>query len=239
MVSSGLTGSARPAKELVLPFNRENQGSMYTPPKFQVKDPALVEAFIRENPLGLLLSCTDGEIHDTHTPFLLREDGTLIGHIARANPQWKCWEKNNRVKVIFTGPHAYISPRYYATEFNVPTWNYTAVSVSGLLSLVEDETNVLEFLYELVARNETSDPAWKLDREDARYLQLLSAIIVFSISPDHIDASFKLNQNKSREDRKSVVDALSGSGCPHDLEVATLMNRILDESEDARNQPSA
>lgn len=233
MISSKLTGGTRPAKELVLPFGRGNESSMYTPPKFKVEDPAVIETFIRENPFGLLLSCSDGEIHDTHTPFLMKEDRTLTGHIAKANPQWKDWETDKRVKVIFTGPHTYISPGYYATDFNVPTWNYTAISVTGTLSIMEEESQVLAFLDELVAQNESGDPAWKLDREDERYLKLLAGIVVFSISPTHIEASFKLNQNKSREDQESVVKALSGSGCPYDSGVADLINQNLDEAKNA------
>jgi transcriptional regulator len=98
---------------------------MYTPPKFKVDDPAVIRNFIEKNSFGVLLSIEGGQIHDTHTPFILSENNQLLGHIARANPQWKASSEASRVKVIFTGPHAYISPKYYVSEFAVPTWNYT------------------------------------------------------------------------------------------------------------------
>ena len=202
---------------------------MYTPPKFKVDDPAVIHSFIREHSFGLLLSLEGDEIHDTHTPFIISEDGSLVGHIARANPQWKSWTDGSSVKVIFTGPHSYISPGYLESEFNVPTWNYTAVSVTGKLTMIEDETRVLEFLDALVAENEVAELPWKLDRSDERYMKLLSGIVVFAISMDRVEASFKLNQNKSTEDQQSVVSSLQSSGCPFDEAVASLMAANIDQ----------
>ncbi len=200
---------------------------MYIPPKFKVDDVAVIDSFIRENPFGLLLSLNEGEIHDTHTPFIISEQGFLLGHIAKANPQWKSWANESRVKVIFSGPHAYISPRYYASDFNVPTWNYTSISIAGRITIIEDQARMVEFLDALVAANENSDASWKMNHEDDRYMKLLSGIVVFSVSMDQVEASFKLNQNKSYEDQKSVVDALSQSGCPFDHQVSNLMNQHI------------
>ena len=197
---------------------------MYTPQKFKIDDPETVRRFIRENPFGLLLSVDQGSIHDTHTPFLVSEDGQhLLGHIARANPQWKSWSEGTKAKVVFSGAHAYISPRYYESEFAVPTWNYTAVSVAGRISVTEDADAKLDFLDRLTAANETSEDPWTLDRSDERYLNLLAGIVVFSISIDSIEASFKLNQNKSLDDQRKVVASLTETGCPFDRDVAELM----------------
>lgn len=210
---------------------------MYVPSKFRADDPEIVRSFIRENPFGLLLSVQDGEIHDTHTPFVISKDGKLLGHIARANPQWKIITQGEPVKVVFTGAHSYISPRYYETDFNVPTWNYNAVSVTGRLSLIEDTDEVLEFLDHLIAENEESDSPWTLDRDDERYMNLLKAIGVFSISMGQVDASFKLNQNKSAEDQRSVANALQSSGCPLDGAVACLISKNIKEAkQDAAGQ---
>ncbi|MGY8640031.1 MAG: FMN-binding negative transcriptional regulator [Verrucomicrobiales bacterium] len=106
---------------------------MYTPQDFKIDDPELIRLFIEENSFGILVSSRDGsEVDDTHLPLVLSDDGNyLLGHIAKANKHWRNWETNPCVKVIFHGPHSYVSPTYYASEFNVPTWNYTAVSISG------------------------------------------------------------------------------------------------------------
>ena len=72
---------------------------MYIPPKFNIQDPDKISAFIKQNSFGTLLSIDEAEIQDTHTPFILSEDGILWGHIARANPQWKSWQKNQKVNL--------------------------------------------------------------------------------------------------------------------------------------------
>lgn len=83
---------------------------MYTPHKFRVDHPEIVMSFIQANPFGLVLSVNGNEIHDTHTPFVLSQDREhLIGHIAKANLHWESWKPGTKSKVIFTGPHAYIS----------------------------------------------------------------------------------------------------------------------------------
>ena len=202
---------------------------MYTPPQFKVSDPAAIRSFIEENSFGLLLSFEEGKIHDTHTPFVYHDDGYLLGHIATANPHWRGWGENSSAKVVFTGPHSYISPSYYVSEFAVPTWNYTAVSVSGRIRIIEEEEGKLSFLDQLIAHNESSDEPWVLDRNDERYLKLLSGIVVFSVSMDEVEASFKLSQNKSAEDQKKVVDSLSVSGCPFEKAVAGLMSNGKEE----------
>lgn len=207
---------------------------MYTPLKFKVDDPEVIRDFIEENSFGLLLSLDGGDIHDTHTPFVYSDDGQcLFGHIARANPQWKSWKEGSVVKLIFTGPHAYISPHNYVSEFAVPTWNYTAVSISGHITIIEEEEAVLKFLDGLIAENETADEPWSLDRTDERYMKLLSGIVVFSVSLDSVEASFKMNQNKSEEDQEKVIASLSATGCPFDRDVALLMSENMTTEEQA------
>lgn len=199
---------------------------MYIPPKFKIDDPEQIQAFIRENPFGLLLSISEDGICDTHTPFVFSECGNyLLGHIAKANDHWKGWKAGTKAKVIFTGAHAYISPGYYESEFNVPTWNYTAVSVSGTITTISDQEDVLDFLDSLTKQSEKGSKPWTLDRTDERYMNLLSGIVVFRVSLDHVEASFKMNQNKSEEDQSSVISSLKESGCPYDHGVADFMEK--------------
>ena len=197
---------------------------MYIPSQFKVDDPESIRLFIEENSFGLLLSISDGEIHDTHTPFVYSEDGRhLLGHLAKANPQWRSWGDGATAKVVFRGAHTYVSPRFYESEFAVPTWNYTAVSVAGQISVIEQKSIVLDFLDRLTAHNEQSEQPWVLDRTDERYIRLLSGIVVFSISIDSVEASFKMNQNKNEADQRKVIASLAETGCPFDGEVAELM----------------
>jgi len=169
---------------------------MYIPPKFKIDDPSEIHEFIHQNSFGLLLSVEDGIIHDTHTPFIISDDGKrLLGHIAKANPQWSSWNEDDVVKVIFNGPHTYISPKYYVSEFAVPTWNYAVVSVSGKVTLVEDDEEKLDFLDTLTAFHEegVEGESWSMDRSDERYMKLLAGLIVFSVEIDSVEAVFKMN----------------------------------------------
>lgn len=200
---------------------------MYTPPAFSVSDHEAALRFLRENSFGILIS-RDGEtLHDTHTPFLVADDlRTLRGHIARANPQWKSSAANPRVKVIFHGPHAYISPSYYKSEYNVPTWNYTAISIDGCIRIIEDHAATLELIRKLVSQYE-GEKGWQLDSKDERNLKLLHGVVAFEIEVEHVETKFKLNQNKSPEDREGVIGSLLASNDPADRATAEMMRRIL------------
>ena len=199
---------------------------MYTPQLFQVTDPEVIRAFIEENSFGLLISSLDGsEIQDTHTPLLLSEDSKyLYGHIARANSHWKDWEQNKQVKVIFHGPHCYVSPTYYQSELNVPTWNYTAVSIKGEIELIEDLEQQKSFMHWLVNTHEMSLPhPWKFDETNELFMKLFKAVVFFRIRVLDITAKFKLNQNKELSDQQSVASKLASSDSSFDRKVAELM----------------
>eukprot|EP00112_Aurelia_sp_Birch-Aquarium-sp1_P008154 Seg18947.1 transcript_id=Seg18947.1/GoldUCD/mRNA.D3Y31 product="Protease synthase and sporulation protein PAI 2" protein_id=Seg18947.1/GoldUCD/D3Y31 len=209
---------------------------MYVPPKFNVDDLDTIHSFIKDHPFGLLLSLESEEIHDTHTPFHLRADGALVGHIAKANPQWKSWTHTSKVKVIFSGPHSYISPKYYSSDFNVPTWNYSAVSITGTIKVIDSEEEMLDFLDSLTNDHEDEKEPWTLDRNDERYMKLLSGIVVFEITPTDIKASFKMSQNKSEEDKANVIDSLNSSGCPFDHQTAEFISQTSSLPNDGKDQ---
>src|SRR5438445_13331101 len=107
---------------------------MYIPAHFLESDLPTLHEFIERNSFGLLVSQCDGSPFASHLPFLLERSsgsrGTLVGHMARANPQWE-QASGQRVLAVFSGPHAYISPTWYEADAVVPTWNYAAVHVTG------------------------------------------------------------------------------------------------------------
>lgn len=203
---------------------------MYTPESFRVAAPSAIYNFIRQYSFGLLLTTERGRIHETHTPFVVSDDeGHLYGHMAKANPQWRNWTSTSIATVVFTGPHAYISPSYYTSEFNVPTWNYTAVTVRGPISIVDERERVVTIVDSLVSQYERHKATpWELDASDPRYMQLLSSIVAFSLEVVEVEASFKLSQNKRLEDQQSVVRHLRQSRRPMDDQVATLMQQNIE-----------
>ena len=127
---------------------------MYIPAAFAETDLTRLHDFIEQNSFGLLVSQVDGLPFASHLPFLLERTagphGTLVGHMARANPQWR--EAGGQTALaIFSGPHAYISPTWYEAEQVVPTWNYTAVHAYGRVQIIEDEDALLEIVQEVRA----------------------------------------------------------------------------------------
>src|SRR5258706_13731983 len=113
---------------------------MYIPRRYDEKDKEKIYSFIKENSFGILISIKDGLPIGTHIPLLLEKNEAgkdiLMGHISKGNEQKYTLTDGARVLVIFPGPHAYISPRWY-TQINVPTWNYISVHVYGTVKIVE------------------------------------------------------------------------------------------------------
>jgi transcriptional regulator len=135
----------------------------------------------------------------------------LIGHMARANPQWMHFKNNPECMLIFSGPHTYITPTWYPSGCDVPTWNYAVVHVCGTVRLVEDYDEQVEILKQQSQffERENEHP-WEFDiPKDLRDPNLLGkAIISFRIEIREIQAKFKLSQNRSPEDRAGVVEGL-------------------------------
>src|SRR6266851_7698207 len=160
---------------------------MYIPAAFRETRPEVLHAHIREHSFGTLISLVSGELFATHLPFLLDDtrgpNGTLLGHMARANPHWRGFQPGDESLVIFHGPHAYISPRWYVSDQSVPTWNYTAVHAYGTASVVEDPQRVRELLERTVRTFEGDAPqAWSTARVTETYIaNMARGIVAFEL----------------------------------------------------------
>lgn len=209
---------------------------MYTPASFKVADPAHLHKFMRRYPFALLLTEHDGQIAASHLPFMLDADrgshGTLLAHMARANPHWQLLDGQRGALVVFTGPHAYISPSWYESPVTVPTWNYAVVHAHGRPVIVQDKTRVRAMLERLVAEHEARiDPPWSTAQADRYVDEQLDYIVAFEMTIERLEGKFKLNQNRSRSDQQGVVRALAGSDDPLKREVAELMRAHLASSK--------
>ena len=139
---------------------------MYIPTSFAVTDQTKLHDFIEQNSFGLLVSQVDGLPFASHLPLLLERQtgphGCLIGHMARANPQWK-HAGGQTALAIFSGPHAYISPTWYESEQVVPTWNYVAVHVYGPVQVIDDRHALRDIVEKTVQVYERAMPRpWSL-----------------------------------------------------------------------------
>jgi len=201
---------------------------MYSPAHFKIADRGDLLAFMRRHSFATIVT-HDGTVpHATHMPVLVSEGkgphGTLVTHMARANPQWRHFGDGHEVLVIFTGPHAYVSPAWYATKPAVPTWNYTAVHAHGRPRIVDDPARFTAMLRELVEFYESPRAdRWPGAMPDEFRDRLMAGIVGIEIEVTRIEGKFKLNQNRSDADRAGVIAALSASPDPMDREVAALM----------------
>jgi transcriptional regulator len=132
------------------------------------------------------------------------------------------------VLVIFQGPHAYVSPKWYVSKLAVPTWNYTAVHVYGRPRLLDDPAQVKQVLAHSVAMYEgAAAGAWRLtDLPDDFVEKMSRGIVAFAIDVTRMEGKFKLNQNRSKEDRAGVVAALERAGGEDARAIAELMRRL-------------
>jgi transcriptional regulator len=200
---------------------------MYVPTAFAETDPVKLHAFIEAHSFGLLVSTHGGEPFATHLPFLLERDagphGCLVGHMARANPQWHDLE-GREVLAVFSGPHAYVSPSWYESEGVVPTWNYVAVHAYGTLRLVEDVDGLTRILAAMVATYEGARPnPWPFDTGSDFFRRLVKMVVGFRITVSRLEGKWKLNQNHPEGRRKKVARALESSDDPDARAVARLM----------------
>jgi transcriptional regulator len=208
---------------------------MYIPAAFAETDLAKLHDFIEQQSFGLLVSLVEGLPFATHLPFLLQRTagphGTLVGHMARANPQWRD-ASGQTALAVFSGPHAYISPTWYEVEQVVPTWNYTAVHAYGRLQTVEDRGALIEIVREMVRIYEQAMPQpWTFDPNSTFTERMLGQIVGFHIQIEKIEGKWKLNQNHPVERRKKVERALWERSDENAQGVATLMRAMLAAEE--------
>jgi len=191
--------------------------SVYIPRPFALREPAQVLRLIAEYPFATLVTPGGSEPHVSHLPLQFVADrgpqGTLLGHMARANPHWQHLGDNPSI-AVYHGPHAYVSPSWYAEPATaVPTWNYAVVHVHGAAEIMDDEREKRALLDEMIRRYEGArSKPWRLQLEGRALEAMLGAIVGFKLTVTRIDAKFKLSQNRSPEDRERVIGALRSEG---------------------------
>jgi transcriptional regulator len=213
---------------------------MYVPPSFVVQDRQRLAQFIAEHSFATVVTHLNGLPVASHVPLLYHpfqpdtsDWGTLVGHLARPNPQWHAAASGEAsgnsseipALAIFHGPHAYISPTWYAEPNTVPTWNYVAVHATGRLRLIDDTARLLDLLRQTVDIYEASQPTpWRLEDQNQHFIEKLAGGIVgFEIAIDTLEGKWKLNQNHSAARRERAIEALSNSSRHDDQQVAALM----------------
>jgi transcriptional regulator len=210
---------------------------MYVPASFRETRLEVLHALIREHSFGTLISMMDGELYATHLPFLLDAErgpnGTLIGHMARANPHWQRFlgaspglsPGAGDTLAIFQGPHAYISPSWYVSEQAVPTWNYAVVHAYGTPTIVDDPARVRAILDATVHEFEQGQSRpWSTARLGEDYVNSMArGVAAFEIPIARLEGKRKLGQNRPSADVASAAAALQSTRDPMAVAVADLM----------------
>ena len=205
---------------------------MYIPQAFRVTDRQILHEFIERHSFATLVSTVEGKPFATHLPLLFDRTrsahGALLGHVARANPQWHGFDGRQEALAIFQGPHAYVSPSWYATSPAVPTWNYTAVHVYGVPQVVDDDRAFSDLLDKLIAFYEAGMPKpWPGKLPTDFRTNLMKGIVGFVMDIERVEGKFKLSQNRSHEDQRRVVERLRTSTDALDRALGDLSKRHL------------
>ncbi len=199
---------------------------VYLPPHFTETREDVLLAHIERYDFGLLIT-QEGGLIASQVPFLVeRRDGQLylLGHLARPNPQGAALDTGEAL-VVFSGPHAYISPSWYGAGPAVPTWNYASVHVYGAARTIADKDWLGELLRRLSERHEAREAmAWRMQDQPAAFLSgMLNGIVGFEIAVSRLEGKFKLSQNRPAADRPRIVAALEARDDADSHGVARLM----------------
>jgi transcriptional regulator len=182
---------------------------------------------MRANNFALLVTGAGGTLHASHLPVLVEESEqglALDMHMARNNPQWQKFF-DDEVLVVFSGPHAYVSPRWYEAKERVPTWNYAAVHAHGSVQVIEDPRAKHAAQRRLVA---AMDRQWlpEFDALNERYVSdMLGGIVNFKIAVTRLETRWKLSQNRGRREQELIAAELEKSADSVERALATLTRR--------------
>lgn len=198
---------------------------MYIPSFNQITDPQEAISFMQRYSFATIVTVKDGLPTATHLPFVVKEVNgqvVILSHFAKANPQ-SVDIINSRPLVIFTEPHAYIPPKNYEKEQNVPTWNYLAVHAYGNCVILESEDEKAALLEETIKYYEADYLKQYASLPNDYKHKMMKGIVAFQIIVDDLQAKKKLSQNRSEKERENIIESLGRSEDKNEKEIAAYM----------------
>jgi transcriptional regulator len=195
---------------------------VYVPPLFKEDRIDVLHAAILGSGLATLVTLTADGLIASHVPMLLDPDpppyGTLLGHVARPNPQARGAVPGVQALAIFQGPDAYITPSWYATKREngkvVPTWNYVTIHAYGLVEFFDDTERLRAIVTRLTEREERAraEP-WAVTDAPADFIEgMLRGIVGFALPIARLEGKWKMSQNRPAQDRAGVAAGLEADG---------------------------
>lgn len=200
---------------------------MYPPPHHQVNDIDKMIAVIKQFPLGMLVSVKNNKPFITHIPFIYNtETGRLVAHIDKNNPQLETLQNGTNVTVIFKGPDCYISPSVYASEDQLPTWNYIVVHITGTIQLITDPEATKNSMIAMTEFLEKPEHKFILHKDNPKMERFVNYIQAFEIEITNWEGKFKLSQDKSEVDQENAKQALIKNS---EKDISKFLNSIYKE----------
>jgi transcriptional regulator len=206
---------------------------VYVPSSNAEHRPEVMLDYMEAHPLATLVTSSSEGLIATHLPLLIDRtrgaNGTLAGHIARANPQHRQAREGDEVLVIFSGHNAYITPTFYPSKASdgkvVPTWNYVAVHAYGALRYVSDPIVLRKHLEALTSRHEsTREQPWSVYDAPTSYIERqMGAIVGVEIEITRLEGKWKMSQNRAAEDIDGVIAGLGASSDSHERAVGDVV----------------
>jgi len=215
---------------------------MYVPQHFAETDSAVLHALIRAHPLGTWVTAGEDGLVANHVPFLFDpsrgERGTLIAHVARANPIWRTFSTSVPSLVVFQGAETYITPSWYPSKHAhgkaVPTWNYIVVHAHGVPRAMDDRVWLRSHLEMLVSVHEAPQAVpWKIADAPPDFIDgLLRVIVGIEIPVAQLVGKWKVSQNRPEPDKLGVVAGLTARGDAPSAAMADLVMQHIVSSAD-------
>ena len=201
---------------------------MYQPAHFREDRIGILRQLVQQHPLATLVTLGPDGLLANHIPLLWDPDpapyGTLRGHVARANSQWRESRSDVSALAIFLGPSAYISPSWYAAKQEhgrvVPTYNYAVVHAEGPLVTFEDPERLGAVVSALTDAQESGfAQPWSASDAPPNFIEgMLRAIVGIEIPIARLEGKWKVSQNRDAADRAKVSAGLR--------EMATLVDPV-------------
>lgn len=219
---------------------------MYLPKQHEETRLEVLHQHIHANPLGTWVVLGDGELMANHVPFLLDssrgEFGTLVGHIAKANPVWHQSNFDIPAVVCFHGPQSYISPSWYPSKHEhgkaVPTWNYAVVHAYGQPNFIHDSDWLYQHLAQLTNKQEATQALpWKLEHAPKDFTdRLVDVIVGVEIPILRLVGKWKTSQNRSDNDKLGIIAGLLNKGDEESKAMAKLIGEHMVDNKSAVKQ---
>ena len=184
---------------------------MYIPKYYKNENITEVKDFIQQNSFGILVSNNNGKSLATHIPLELSTNKSgkdiLQGHVSKGNPHWNHFKDTTEVLCVFNGSHSYVSSSWYNFE-EVPTWNYIAVHVYGIIKIIEGEALYDSLKHLMEKYEESSKNPVKIEALSKKTMNQIRGIVGFEIEITDIQAAYKLSQTLDDKNHENVISEL-------------------------------